>query len=48
MKVSRLPHFKTFVNDELKQPKHWKRRIKRLTMYKDNKPVTWGELKKQK
>ena len=40
--------FKEYVHDELKQAKHWAKRIKRITMYKDNKPMTWGQFKKIK
>jgi hypothetical protein len=48
MKRDDIIAFKEYVHDELKQAKHWTRKIKRLTMYKDNKPMTWGQYNKAK
>jgi hypothetical protein len=42
MKISDVLSFKEFVHDELKQAKPFYKRIKRLTLYKDNKPIKWN------
>ena len=39
MKISDMISFKEFVHDEIKQAKPFHKRIKRLTLYKDNKPI---------
>ena len=46
MKVSGLTHLKEFTNDVIKQGKPFYKQVKRLTMYKDNKPMTWGQFQK--
>ena len=38
MTVSKIKHLKEFAHDVLRQPKYWTRKIKRVTIYKDNKP----------
>ena len=39
MKISQIAHLKSFVNDELKQAKPFYKRVKRTTLYKNNKPI---------
>jgi hypothetical protein len=38
---------KEFVHDELKQAKPFYKRIKRLTLYRNNKPIKWNRYKNQ-
>ena len=38
-----IAELKTFVNNELQQAKPFYKRVKRLTIYKDNKPVKWNK-----
>ena len=47
MKRDDIIAFKEYVHDELKQAKPFYKRVKRLTMYKDNKPMTWGQFIKR-
>ena len=42
MTVSKINHLKEFAHDVLRQPKYWTRKIKRVTIYKDNKPVYYN------
>ena len=46
MTVTKINHLRIFAHDVLRQPKHWTRKIKHITMYKDNKPMTWGQFQK--
>lgn len=31
--------FKEYVHDEIQQAKPWYKRVKRITLYKDNQPI---------
>ena len=39
MKASTITDLKAWLNDEIKQAKPFYKRVKRVTMYKNNKPV---------
>ena len=47
MKISDMISFKEFVHYEIKQAKPFHKRIKRLTLYKDNKPIKWNRYTNQ-
>ena len=42
MNKAELTAFKEWKHDELQQAKVWHKRVKRLTMYKDNQPIKWS------
>jgi hypothetical protein len=39
MNATKLSDLKTWINDELKQAKPFYKRVKRITLYKNNQPV---------
>ncbi len=43
MTVTKINHLKQYAHDVLRQPKYWTRKIKHITMYKDNKPVRYNK-----
>jgi hypothetical protein len=42
MTTTKINHLKEFAHDVLKQQKHWTKRIKKTTLYKDNKPLYYN------
>ena len=42
MTVTKINHLREFAHDVLRQPKHWAKKIKHTTLYKDNKPLYYN------